>query len=286
MDTNDSTLIMTLKAVSATAERSWTRPQNRDRCLPASESHDEEVAISSREATPAIARPGSQIRLTFDDKPKDLEKGFIFGSDLGVCDIFLGERDAGFSRRHFRIAFNERGEVIFENTSRKKALVNYNGSSLPGRNQFSWILFDTYTNITIAVGDEDGLSFKVEWPEHRDLNKVKYKAHRDAYFEERQKALPPLSQLGVESQQTTAQHSPKQQPLYLAGKVLGCGSFGTVYKVVDVTTGYEYAAKLFHSGNWKREVEILRKISHVSVIIGLHNQAISDLSQRSILCNS
>lgn len=94
MDVNDPRLIVTLEAVSPTAERAWNRPQNQDRCLPASEFVAD---ISSRESTPAVHQPASQIQLTFDNKPKDLEKGFVFGSDPRICDVFLGERGTGFS---------------------------------------------------------------------------------------------------------------------------------------------------------------------------------------------
>ena len=94
MDEKDPRLIVTLEAYGTTAERAWNRPQNQDRCLSASEFV---VDISSRESTPAIGQPRSQIQLIFDDKPKNLEKGFVFGSDLQICDVFLGERGAGFS---------------------------------------------------------------------------------------------------------------------------------------------------------------------------------------------
>ena len=158
MDMNDPRLIVTLEAVSPTAERAWNRPQNQDRCLPASESIAD---ISSRESTPAVDQPKSQIQLTFDNKPKDLGKGFVFGSDPRICDVFLGERGAGFSGQHFSITFNERGEVIFKNKSRKEAQVNYNGENPSRRTQFTWILFDTYKNIEITVGDKNDLFFKV-----------------------------------------------------------------------------------------------------------------------------
>ena len=272
MDGKDPRLIVTLEADGTTAERAWNRPQNQDRCLPASEFV---VDISSRESTPAVDQTASQIQLTFDDKPKDLQKGFVFGSDPQICDVFLGERGAGFSGRQFCITFNERGEVIFKNTSRKKSFVDYNGEDPPGRNQFTWILFATYKNIQITMGD---LIFKVKWPENRKFCLAEYETHRDAYFEERRNALPPLSQLGMASQPTTAvptaQYSPRQEPpgqepIYLLEEELGRGGFGTVHKAVDVSTGDVHAAKKFHHGDWKKEVDILTELSHVSVIIDL-----------------
>ena len=108
------------------------------------------------------------------------------------------------------------------------------------------------------MGEKDDLVFKVKWPENRKFCLAEHEAHRDAYFEERRNALPPLSQLDMKSQQTTvmltAQHSPRQesprqQPIYLLEEELGHGGFGTVYKAVDVSTGDVHAAKKFHHGN-------------------------------------
>ena len=87
----------------------------------------------------------------------------------------------------------------------------------------------------------------------------------------------------MESQQTTAritaQHSlrqesprqklPKQQPIYLLEEELGRGGFGTVHKAVDISDGDVYAAKKFHHSNWKKEVDILTELLHVSVIIDI-----------------
>lgn len=189
----------------------------------------------------------------------------MFGSDPQICDVFLGERGAGFSGRQFCITFNERGEVIFKNTSRIKSFVDYNGEDPSGRNQFTWILFATYKNIQITMGD---LIFKVKWSENRDSCRAEYEAHRDAYFEERRNALPSLSQLDMESQQTTAgitarhsltQYSPRQEPLrqklfeqksiYLSKEELGRDGFNTIHKVIDISTSDVYTGKEFYYGN-------------------------------------
>ena len=272
MDAKDPRLIMTLEALSQKAEGAWNRLQNRDRCLPASEFV---VEVSSRESTPAVDSIASQIQLGFNNKPKDLQRGFVFGSDLHICDVFLGERGTGFSGRHFCITFNERGEVIFNNTSRKEVQVDYNGEDPSRRNQFTWILFDTYENIKVTLGKD--LIFKIKWPDH-DNCRAEYTAHRDAYLEEHRNALPPFSQLGMESQPITAvltaQQSPRhklpgQASIYLLEEELGHGTFGTVHKAVDVSTGEVHAAKQFHHGDWKREVDILISLSHVSGVIDL-----------------
>ncbi|KAI9703370.1 MAG: hypothetical protein M1836_007938 [Candelina mexicana] len=272
MNKNDPRLIVTLEAINPTAERAWNRSENRDRCSYSSESVGEVVDIPSRETTPAPGWRGSQIQLTFDKKPTNIEKGFVFGSDPQTCDVLLGDWGAGFSRQHFRITFNSRGQVILEDTSRIITCVNYKGEDPPDRNHFIWILFDRYKNIEVTLnkGEKIELKFKVQWPERSKSSRTEYKAHRDAYIDERRNALPSLSQLGVESQQTTAlltaQHSPRQQSIYLTEEELGCGAFGTVYKAVNVSTGNKYAAKEFHSGNWKKEVEILKSVSHEHIV--------------------
>ncbi|KAL9036727.1 MAG: hypothetical protein Q9180_004131, partial [Flavoplaca navasiana] len=275
MNANDPMIIVTLVASCPTAERAWNRSENRDRCEPAPEPAGDVDSIPSRETTPAGHSDNlSKIHLRFDNKPKNLEKGFVFGSDPEKCDVLLG-RWPSFSREHFRITFNARGDVILEDTSRVKTCVEYEGEKPSGRNHFTWILFRGYGSIKVTLNngeDEDKLRhtnelvFNVESQENRRSCLAEYEAYRDAYLEARRNALPALSQLGVESQQTTtlltAQHSPRQQPIYLKREELGRGSFGTVYKAVDVSTGYEYAAKKFHGGNWKKEVEILRSVSH------------------------
>ena len=78
MDENDPRLIVTLETYGTTAEKAWNRSQNQNRCLPASESVAD---ISNRENTPAVNQTASQIQLIFDDKSKNLEKNFVFGSD-------------------------------------------------------------------------------------------------------------------------------------------------------------------------------------------------------------
>ena len=217
----------------------------------------------------------------------------MFGSDPRICDIFLGERGAGFSGQQFCITFNQRGEVIFKNISRKKARVDYNGEDPSLRIQFTWILFDTYQNIEITIGEKNDLIFKVEWPKDRKVRLAEYETHLDAYFEERRNALPPFSQLDMESQPTTAvltakhssrqespqqesprqkaprQEPPGQEPIYLLKEELGRGSFSTVHKAVDISTGDVYAAKRFHHGDWKKEVDILMSLSHVSGVVDL-----------------
>ncbi len=266
MDEYDPRLVVTLKADNPRAEIAWNRPENHDRCQSASETDSELVEIPSRGTTPGVSEQvepqASKIHLTFDQKSKNLGKGFVFGSDPQTCDVLLGAW-AGISRQHFRITFNARGEVILVDTSRFDTNVSYNGEKLPDRNQFTWIFFDRYDNIKVTLNKrkENELIFQIEWPKNRKFCLAQYEAHRDVYLEECRNATPSLSRLGMDSLQ-----SQRRQPIYLPEEELGRGNFGRINKVVNVSTGDEHAGKEFYGGNWKKEVEILRKVSHVSVV--------------------
>lgn len=119
-----------------------------------------------------------------------------------------------------------------------------------------------------ASNDNDSIILWLELATHATC-KADYEANRDSFLKAREKALPALDVLGINSQlSTTAPSQPrtaKQLPIYHTVRFLGCGSFGTIYKVRDVSTGEDYAAKKFHPGSdFQREVSIASRNSHVS----------------------
>lgn len=109
----------------------------------------------------------------------------MFGPYLKTCDVLLDAWAAGFTRQHFWITFNLRGEVILEDISQDVICVAYNDEKPPGRNQFTWILFDRYKNIkfTLNEGKKNELIFKVKRRENRESCRAQYEAHRDAYLD-------------------------------------------------------------------------------------------------------
>ncbi|KAL8770162.1 MAG: hypothetical protein Q9209_004004 [Squamulea sp. 1 TL-2023] len=292
MAKNDPRLIVTLLAINTAAEIAWNRSENRHHCVPGV-TFDAGVADAvSRGTTPSAMGPeerrGSTLRLTFDNPPKNLQKGFVFGSHPKYCDVSLRGWSRFVSRQHFRIAFNTRGDLILEDTSKIPTCVVYSGERRSGRNNFTWILFRKYEDIEVTLHCESGIGndddegksksettnnliFRLEWPDRSDDCEDLYKRHLHAYLKECQGALPTLGQLGIESQQPTTvptktQHTPRQQPIYLRDAKIGYGGFGTVYKAVDVSTGTLYAAKEFHDGKWQKEVDILKVLSHENIV--------------------
>lgn len=54
--------------------------------------------------------------------------------------------------------------------------------------------------------------------------------------------------------------------IYFLRDQLGRGIFGKVSKVVDVSTGYQYAAKFFYHSECDRELAIMKEVKHVSIL--------------------
>lgn len=58
--------------------------------------------------------------------------------------------------------------------------------------------------------------------------------------------------------------SPTRRPIYLKQGELGKGTFGLVRKVINASTGHEYAGKeFFHKKGWEKEIEIMKCLCHV-----------------------
>ena len=98
---------------------------------------------------------------------------------------------------------------------------------------------------------------------------AEYRVNIASYIKESADVDPPLGLLCIASQETTAASSamlsPRQRPQYHRTRLLGEGEFGIVRVAVDVSTGCVFAGKTFFKGDWKREVEAMRHLSHVSV---------------------
>ena len=270
MDNYNSKLILTLIAKDYFSEEAWKK--NGDRYVSSCDPNEDGIDLSSREATPAYQKPELELELAFGHSPKLPYKGFVFGSLPKVCDIYLGMKRQGFSGRHFCINFNSQGHLILKDTSTYGTRISYGGQGNYWRDHFTWILFDDIKEIIVTVGQKYELRFQVVHPDREDSNAIKqYEKHRGNYIKASQIIPPSLGGVGLEDEENTAQptepHSSKNRPIYILREELGRGSFGAVYKVRDVSTGDIYAGKEFYGSNWGKEVEIMKQLSHVSIII-------------------
>ena len=312
----DPNLIATLIPVDEDhhAENVFSHLRNKRRCL-RPKGIDDEPVISSREPTPARSlspkdntkgNPGGKhhILLNFDPPPKDLAKGFAFGTDQERCDVLLASRGVRqTSGVHFHIKFKViRGtrRLVLTDSSTNGSAVSYSGQAEDEvRRHFTWIL-------DLEKRDGDGrieskwevkvhvrwLAFKVELASHEtcaaayDENVNKFLqfsrtddtplggSGNDSHLMEATRGLNVASNLtDVAPSQS---ESPGKRRVYISEGNIGKGSFGMVDRVIDVSTGVIYARKTFFGPakhareRWldsiRREIRIMREHPHVSAI--------------------
>ena len=133
-DENDKLkLIMTLEASNERTARAFAYfDENGERYKAPNNPHF--VEYNSRQTTPLTAfddgddrNDKSRLILTFRISPKDIERGFVFSSNLNVCDILLGSKRDGISSRYFSITFDGQRRLIVRDFLRKGTIVSYNG---------------------------------------------------------------------------------------------------------------------------------------------------------------
>ncbi|KAL9592758.1 MAG: hypothetical protein Q9179_006399 [Wetmoreana sp. 5 TL-2023] len=267
----DPNIILVIKAANKRTGSFLEDGCNDSRFIPPVDSHIENTDDCSRETTPldsAGKEPG-RIILAFDKKPKHMRRGFTFGSAKSKCDVYIGTGST--SRVHFSITFDGYRRIILRDSSTNGTSVSYqNEEPQSWRRNFTWILFPEFQPIEVRVGDsERERKLTLEIPTHETCG-AEYRANIASYLKDSADADPPLGLLGIASQETTvapsAILSPRQRPQYHRTRLLGEGEFGVVRVAVDVSTGCVFAGKRFFKGNWKREVEAIRHLSHEHII--------------------
>ncbi|KAK5454926.1 Protein kinase protein rad53 [Exophiala xenobiotica] len=240
----------------------------------------------SRETTPSysVASETSvneleylhRIRLTFDHETK-VKGRLTFGSDPARSDVLLTStrRQYGISGVHFYITFDDKQRPVIQDMSLNGLTVSYDGQAKDERRKhFHWIFFTGYREIrvTLPLPHNQELAFNVHLPQH-------YRTHRNEYENKvkRFMADAPLDHeiafdnLALRSQSTSfapsESLSPTKRPVYLKREKLGEGAFGRVRKVVNASTGHEYAAKeFFHNSGWEKEIEIMKHLYHDHIV--------------------
>lgn len=306
----DPDLITTLIPVDDLTKHVFSYESNKNRYLPPAEGFNDDPVISSREITPAYDIPQKddgednyenmyRLLLNFDkEPPKDLSKGYAFGTDEQKCDVVLAPRGVrGISGVHFHILFdviNKERRLVLRDSSTNGTAVSYDGQAEKEvRHRFTWILdLEKHTKkggkaeewrIKVHVR---GLSFKVIFASHRTCEAEYEKKVTEFLNHSRsQTADPLLDGLSITSRTTevapSQSHTPGQRPVYVHEDFLGKGSFGQVDRVIDVSIGAIYAHKTFHEPSWaksnerqreewldhiRREIRIMREHPHVSII--------------------
>lgn len=265
-------LVARLVALNERTRKAWAHPHNRKHYVPASFQGSKVRGGAIREFTPSeedmiknVRKEDTEpeLRLYFYNCPKDQTKGWVFGSDRNACDIYCGELDEeshyNIGRQTFSITLNDEGQVILKhlrNTNRTR--VQYDSQDAGARQEFVWIMLPYCPRIYVCSAKE--LKFEVKV--------LQLKEQTDLCLEYRSVFLADRRPLESWRTAPSLLSAPQMEPFYYVRKdrPLGSGSFGSVYNVVDVSTGVEYAGKTFHGDFSRSEADILAKQNHVSCI--------------------
>ena len=279
--------IARLVALNERTRQAWAHPHNRSFYKPASFQGFSVRDGKSREPTPSEADMSTndhvrdtepELHLYLDDRPKHLSKGWVFGSDRNACDVYCGEPDKSgkynIGRQTFSITINKQSQVVlkhFRNTNRTQ--VQYDNQKAGDRRDFVWIMLPFCKNISVTTANMLKFEVKVVNPsKQRESSKRSRSILLSWFLGDIEDSMPSTPLRSVGSGSTTSDSSlcyvPKTQPFYYVRKdrLLGSGSFGKVYIVVDVSTGVEYAGKTFLGEVDQGEADILAKQNHVSTI--------------------
>lgn len=211
------------------------------------------------------------LQLTFTLGPK-AAPGFWLGT-AECCDIVLPPSLPSISRRHCFLSFDEEGRLIVRDHSKHGTIVEYDGKGKERRRNFTWIIGghigpDNTKKIVIELNTKLRFRILVSKPSFPTTYSDNVKMFRANFAAE---TSLPLGALGIQSNASTAASSGTSSPtgdhIFLGEKKLGSGSFATVFRVWDVSTGAEFASKRFNddqTSEWQREKSVMELISHVS----------------------
>ena len=286
MDTNDPKIMARLVALNARTRTAWAHPHNKSFYVPTRKRGFPEYDENRHESTPVHEKNDNdsddkvnepELRIRFDIRPKDISKGWMFGSDRSVCDIYCGA-DGGYgessiSKQTFLITMSKQGNVILKHIKdTNQTQAQYGNQTVRRRGKFVWTILPDCRSTFVISNNLLKFRILVTKPSHQTES---YKAFRTNFLADIEKSLPLIPFLSVDNETTAADTSlvstSETQPFYYRREEekLGCGSYGEVFVVVDVSTTIEYAGKTFIGKFTQNEVEILAKQNHVSRVVCL-----------------
>ena len=197
-------IIATLSALNECAGEIFRQPQNEVRYVAPCplrlprlrDSSSRETSLSSE----GDQSRSSRIQLTFNQGPRNVVRGFTFGRDPRICDVYLPE--SSISNIHSSITFNDDGQLSLVDTSSHGTWVSYNGQrSLHPRHHFTWLL-PPNDRIEVDIGINDPIRFALLVPT-RETRSTDYGSCLAKYLGSRASVDPSLTHLDLSSQETT-----------------------------------------------------------------------------------
>lgn len=276
-DNQNANLAFTLVACNERARQMWVDPHNKSRYVPASFTRDQIGDGFLRAGTSAITMSGQlrekkdtepALQFLFNIRPKDLAKGYVLGSYDKSCDALLSDPGDGIPEEMLAFTYNRQHQLVMNVTSDHQTSVTFNHQKQGNRKRFSWIF--PHGNHKIRVKVANGIEFDVVLPQY-GRNVTEFYKNCDQFLssETGDNLLANSLDIDTKSVATDKNETSKRlEPFYFRVGKLGSGSYGSVFKALQMPSGKSFAAKTFDNNRYfRKEVEMLRKVcetNHVS----------------------
>lgn len=197
------------------------------------------------------------LALSFDPGPKDVSKGFVFGSDPETCDVLLANNEhSGVRVNHFSISVDwETGNPLITCLAS-----NEGGTGIRILTGSLWVLYlcnawkvvDPELPITIQISDQ--MNFVVHNPGRKNREPA-YSQKLQSYFEKCQETVPEMAHLRL--------YDPESTPLLVSR---GRGLTGMEYFTTKTVVGNKVVlgeAKSYQSWAEVSQVFVVKRFRNV-----------------------
>ena len=241
-----------------------------------------------REETPSVEPRTVLAVLRTDHYPFDPLLGWVFGSDEETCDVLIGTRDQGVSRKHFRIDHNWRTmTLVLTNISTHGTHMIDPETGDSHRITTSRAIFGTEQH-RITLG---AVNLTLRIPSRNQAQQAGYSLSIQRLGQEVVQATPSIRGLNIQSTGAVTPAVVGRKRKFVLRGVIGNGAMATVYKAIDAETGDLFAAKEYDFGDklearlrsMRNEVKILQKLKHVSSLFFPTKISTLTLSQKHIV---
>lgn len=188
---------------------------------------DDAFDLSGQMLDPGAYCVNVHLALSFDSSPKDVSKGFVFGSDRETCDVLLAkENTSGISGNHFSISVDWlTGNPLIT------CLTPIDGTGIRILSDGLWVLYlrDAWRVVESGIPTTIKISEKMKLVVHnpgRENREPAYSSNLQNYFKRCQEAVPEMTHLKL--------YDPEPTPLLVSR---GRGLNGMEYFTISTSVG-------------------------------------------------
>ena len=214
-----SSFLVLVEPAGAVAPIAFQYPENAEyhrygrarAALPEDDDNDSGDSDQSTHTVDPDILAKAYLALSFDPGPKDLSKGFVFGSDPQTCDVLLAkDKTSGVSGNHFSINVDWRsGNPLITCLTPDDGT----GIHILSLSESLWKLYlraaskEIEPNTTITVRVSRRIKLVIHNPS-RDRNEYGYNKNLQDYLKRSQNAIPDMRNMRL--------YDPEQTPLMIS----------------------------------------------------------------------